>query len=117
MADVVTNGTYAVGTGNQSLRLAVIIGEGQIGTTRVRLGSSELVTATGPVTVAIGKPAAVKGKSVFIRTIVNDVNSLTDKMSVTYHFSGGASTQTKIARGAVSKPGKLLIFEATFSLT
>ena len=117
MAGVTTNGTYAVGTGNRSITLAVIIGEGQIGTSRVRLGSTALVTATGPVTVNIGKPAAVKGKSVFIRTIVNDVNSLTDRMSVTYNFSGGPSTQTKVARGAVSKPGKLLIFEATFSLT
>ena len=117
MADVTTNGAYAVGTGNKPIKLAVIIGEGQIGTSRVRLGGSELVTATGPVTVSVGKPAAIKGKSVFIRTIVNDVNSLTDKMSVTYNFSGGASTHTKIARGTVSKPGKVLIFEATFSLT
>jgi hypothetical protein len=116
MADVDTTGTYTVGTGNGEVKLAVIIGEGQIGTTRVRVSGIELVTATGPVTVTVGKAAAIKGKSVFVRTIVNDVNSLTNDMSVTYHFSGGPSPQLNVAKGKVTAEGRLLIFEGTFSL-
>ena len=97
--------------------LAVVIGEGQIGTTRVKLDGVALsVTATGPVTVTVGKASAVKGKELFIRSIVNDVNSLTNRMSVTYRLTGGAAAGHSIAHGSVVNEGDVLVFEATFSL-
>lgn len=117
MPDVTTNESYSVGAGSDTVVLAVVIGEGQIGTSRVRLDGAELVTATGPITVAVGKPATVKGKRLFIRSIINDVNSLTNRMSVTYRLTGGAAPRQSIANANAPNEGDVLVFEATFSLT
>ena len=48
MADVTTDEEYSVGTGGGDIRLALTIGEGQHGTSRVTLAGNELATASGP---------------------------------------------------------------------
>lgn len=107
---------YAVGTGTGDVRLALTIGEGQFGTSRVRLAGAEIATASGPMSVKVGKRDEVKGKELFIRSVVNDVNSKTNKMSVTYRLSGGVKSQTTLVPGEVAKDNDLLVFETRFAL-
>lgn len=116
MADVTTKEDYGVGTGAGVVELALTIGEGQFGTSRVKLGDAELVTASGPISVMVGKRSEVKGKTLFVRSVVNDVNSVTNRMSVTYRLTGGAADSKTIARGKVTQEGDALVFDASFSL-
>lgn len=116
MADVITNDDYNVGAGAGDVRLALTIGEGQFGTSRVKLNEKELVTASGPISLRIGKRSEVKGKKLFVRSIVNDVNTLTNRMSVTYRLTGGTSERKTTAKGRVAQEGDFLVFEANFSL-
>jgi len=116
MADVTTEENYDVGTGAGVVQLALTIGEGQFGTCRIKLGGVEIVTATGPISVRVGKRSEVKGKTLFVRSVVNDVNSLTNRMSVTYRLTGGAADGKTTARGKVTREGDVLVFDANFHL-
>jgi hypothetical protein len=116
MVDVTTNDDYRVGAGAGDIRLAVTIGEGQFGTSRAKLDGSELATGSGPFSVKVGKRSEVKGKTLFVRTVVNDVNSLTNRMSVTYRLTGGTEPAKIVAKGTVTQEGDVLIFDANISL-
>jgi hypothetical protein len=116
MADKVkTDNTYQVGTGDVFLSLS--IGEGQFGTSDVLLGGTKLVRASGSIgSLRIGSGPDIKGKKLVARSAVNDVSTMTNKMSVTYRLDGGKSQKALTAKGSVGAQGKLLIFETTFSL-
>ena len=116
MADVTTSGNYRLGSGAGDVRLGLTIGEGQFGTSRTKLDGTVLATGSGPMMVRIGKRSELKGKSLTIRTVVNDLNSMTNRMSVTYRLTGGEEDQKVIAKGKVTAEGDLLVFDATFDL-
>lgn len=119
MADkfVKTAKEYAVGSGAGVVKLALTIGEGQFGTSRVRLAGTEIGTASGPMSVTVGKRDEIKSKELFIRSVVNDVNSATNRMSVTYRLSGGTKAQKTVVPGKVEKDNDLLVFETRVALT
>jgi hypothetical protein len=116
MAAVTTKEKYRVGTGTGDIRLALTIGEGQFGTSRVRLDGSELATGSGPMSVKVGRRSDVKGTRLFVRSIINDVNSLTNRISVTYRLTGGTTGRKTTAKGRAAKQGDVVVFEASFSL-
>lgn len=116
MADVVTNGTYGVGNGRGDIFLAVNIGDGQFGTSRAFLNGTVLATGSGPMVIRIGPARDLKSKTLMVRSIVNDVNSQTNRMSVTYRLTGGSADQKTVAKGRASLDGDTLVFDTTFTL-
>jgi hypothetical protein len=113
-ADVSIEKEYVVR--NKNVFLALTIGEGQFGTSDVFLEDARVLRASGPVKVLLGGGSDIAGKTVIVRSVVNDVSSATNRMSVTYRLTGGAAAEEFIARGKVVNAGDLLIFEATFTL-
>jgi hypothetical protein len=113
---VTTNDTYKVGDGDVFLSLA--IGEGQFGTSDVSIAGTQLLRSSGSIGgLRIGSGTNVKGKTLKVKSVVSDISTMTDKMSVTYQISGGQGRKSITAKGKVDKPGKSLIFETTFALS
>ena len=116
MADVTLNKSYKVA--KKTVFISIRIGEGQFATSDVFLNSGRLVRASGAIgKLQIGGGPDIAGKDVLVRSVVNDVSSATNRMSITYRLEGGAKTEEHVAKGKVAKEGDLLIFEATFPLT
>ena len=112
--DVTLKDDYTVGSAD--IFLAITIGEGQHGTSSVLLGTTRIAAGSGSLRVKVGDGDDIKGKVVIVRSVVNDVISQTNRMSVTYRFTGGQGNGTFIARGVCPDDGGLLIFEATIDL-
>ena len=102
--------------GDRDVFLSLSIGEGQTGTTEVFLGTKPLVTASGDFgNLLIGNGQDLIGKKLSVRSIVNDVMSHHNRMSVTYHFKGGTKARNFVADGEVATNGSLLRFRGTFT--
>lgn len=113
---VTTNATYELGDGDVFLSLA--IGEGQFGTSDVSVGSSRILRSSGSIgRLHLGSGPEIKGKKLKVKSVVSDVSTMTDRMSVTYQLTGGSGPKSIVARGKVDKAGASLIFETTFVLS
>ena len=117
MADPVTNEKdYEVRKGDVFLSLT--IGEGQTGTSDVFIGDKKIVRVTGSIgKLLLGKGSDIAGKALVVRSVVNDVNSDTNKMTVTYKLKGGAKGLVFTSKGSVDAEGAVLFFEATVNMT
>lgn len=105
---------YKVAEGDVFLSFS--IGEGQTGTTEVFLGTKTLLTASGDFgELLIGNGQDLIGKKLIVRSIINDVMSNHNKMSVTYRFKGGTRARNFEADGEVATNGSLLRFRGTFT--
>jgi hypothetical protein len=115
-ADVSVDKDYRVGEG--PVRLSLVVGEGQFGRTDVRLGTQRLVRVSGSIgNLLVGKGGEIAGKTLRIRTIVNDTVAATNRMSVTYKLTGGPSGREFTSKGEVEKEGGNLVFDANVDLT
>lgn len=104
---------YQVGTGDVSL--TITIGDGQIGSSLVRLGDKEL--ASGEVKKQkIGAGSSLKGKTLFVKTVVADVNDQTNRTSVRYELKGGKVDRAFDLDASVEEEGGSVIYRATFEL-
>jgi hypothetical protein len=113
--DVTLNKYYQLR--NRDIFVSVAIGEGQFGTSDVILDGKRIVRVSGPIgKLLIGPGGDLAGKTLTVRTVVNDVSTLTNRMSVTYRLDGGKSRAEFTSRSQVTVPGDLLVFEANFSL-
>jgi hypothetical protein len=112
---VKTDDSYEVSTGDVFLSLT--IGEGQFGTSDVFVGGMQIVRASGPIgNLRLGAGPNITGKRLLARSVVTDVNTMSNKMSVTYRLKGGKSQKSVVAKGTVDAQGKTLVFEARFDL-
>ena len=110
---VALNTEYEVGAGD--VTLTVVIGEGQLGSSLVKVGEKQLTI--GDVTkLKVGKGSAVAGKDLFIKTVVTDVNDKTDRTSVRYELKGGTVDKTFDLDATVDEEGGSVIYRATFAL-
>jgi hypothetical protein len=115
-ADISVDKNYRVGDG--PVRLSLVIGEGQFGRSDVRLNTQRIVRVSGSIgNLLVGKGEDVSGKTLRIRTIVNDTVSATNRMSVTYKLTGGPSDKEFTSKGEVEKEGGNLVFDANVDLT
>jgi Icc-related predicted phosphoesterase len=104
---------YVVAAGDISL--SVIIGDGQLGSSLVRLGDEEL--AIGDVDrLKIGSGGAIAGKDLFIKTVVTDVNDNTDHTSVRYELKGGKADKVFDLEESADEEGGSVVYRATFTL-
>jgi hypothetical protein len=73
---------------NQNVNLTVTIGDGQIGSSKVKLNGQTL--EGGEITnINVGLGKDIKGKKLTINTTVDKANPQTNKASITYDLSGG----------------------------
>jgi hypothetical protein len=108
------NRQYQVGQGDLTLRLQV--GEGQFGTSLVRLGDRDL--ASGAVAmVLIGAGPDVAGQKLLVATTVTDVQRFTNRTSVRYVLTGGPQDAEFEAAAQVDEEGGSVHFRAQFDLT
>lgn len=114
-ADVILNKIYKLR--NREIFLSVAIGQGQFGTSDVILDNQQILRASGPIgKLLLGNGNDLAGSTLTVRTVVNDVSTMTNRMSVTYKLAGGQSAAEFTSRSQVAQPGDLLVFEARFDL-
>lgn len=112
-ADVQTAERYKVRNGPVLFSLRV--GEGQFGRSDVFLDDQKLIRASGSIhELLIGSNLA--GKTLVIRTLGVDVNTQSNKMSLTYRLTGGVGVHECSASGKVINEGGTLVFETSISL-
>ncbi|QDU66396.1 hypothetical protein [Engelhardtia mirabilis] len=101
--------------GAEPVLLTVTIGNGQFGTSLVRLNSAE--KCRGDIgDLELGKPGSLKGKKVRVKSVVTDVRDETNRLTVTYKLAGGAQDQTFVSTGVVENDGDSMLFRAIFNL-
>jgi hypothetical protein len=104
---------YRVGAGN--ITLSITVGEGQVGGSVVRLGDQDV--AIGDVKrVTIGPGPSVKGKELFVKSVVTDVDRKADRTSVRYELKGGREDRVFQLEATVNKKGGAAVYRATFHL-
>ena len=103
-------------TGGATLQLSVTIGERQLGFSRVYLNGEKLDTPGDHITdFAVGTD--VGGSTLTVRTIINDVNPLTNRVSATYTLKANARPQQWRLEDVVEQNNQDLYFRADFNLT
>ena len=114
-ADIIVEKDYKVGDG--TIRLSLVVGEGQFGRSDVRVNTQRIVRSSGSIgNLLVGKGTDLSGKTLRIRTIVHDTVAATNKMSVTYKLTGGSSDKEFTSKGEVEKDGGNLVFDANVDL-
>ena len=99
----------------QDVRLTVAIGDGQTGVVSVYLDGTLITRVPGGIgQLLLGSSAALNGRVLHVRTIVTDVMSLTNRMSVSYVLSGLALPCVTTHSGDVDNDGDQLTFKAYF---
>jgi len=97
------------------VRLTITIGDAQIGSSIVSLDGKEL--GRGEIDgLDVGAGPKVKGKLLFIKSVVSDVNDSTNHTSITYELSGGALDQAFRSASIVDIAGDSVIYRASFNL-
>ena len=104
--------TYPVGHGPVYLRVAV--GEGQLGTTGALLDDRVLSAISGQY--ALGRGAALAGRTLFVASTVSQTNPRSTLTRVTYTLSGGPQPLTFELEETVAQPGQTVDFEVRISL-
>ena len=97
------------------VELTVLVGDAQIGTSIIKLASTPLgdgVIADLP----IGVGSEIRGKKLFVKSIVTDVNDSTNNTSITYQLKGGRLDQEFSSAGTVDENGDSIVYRARFNL-
>jgi hypothetical protein len=112
MKSVVLVADYEVAAAD--VTLTVVVGDGQIGSSIVKLGAKAL--AQGDIDgVTIGSGPTIKRKPLFVKSVVTDVNDSTNHTSVTYQLAGGRLDQEFVCAGTVEDNGDSIIYRAKFN--
>ena len=99
--------TYQVGDGN--VKVSVIVGNKQLGTSRAKIGARVLHTGDFDGFV-LGKGRALKGKKLSLKTAVADVNDKSNLTTVRYVLEGGSNSVTWDLEATVAENGDSMIY-------
>ncbi|HEX6574136.1 MAG TPA: hypothetical protein VF042_04125 [Gemmatimonadaceae bacterium] len=102
---------YVVSDG--PIRLTVVVGERQFGSSLVFVNDDEIANG-GIADLSLGDGEKLEGKTLTVYTIVTDVRTDTDDMSVTWILIGGGHRLTSTATGAPAKKFGSQMFKAIF---
>ncbi len=101
---------------NQQVLLTLIIGNAQLGASAVWIDevfhSKKLVYTRE----ALGPGSTLAGHEIRVKTIVTDINSFSNKMSVTYTLEGGPAPLSRTALWEVESDGDSAVFKAIFTI-
>lgn len=103
--------SYTVGSGPVRLRIAV--GDGQFGSSVVKLDSDEIASGVLAM-LLIGQGSDLRGSKLAVATTVTDVQRASNRTSVTYELSGGPSTDAHPMDADVEKDGGSVLYVAKF---
>lgn len=96
--------------------LTVTIGEGQLGTSFV-FREGVLLVKGGVVigSLNLGAGSDLAGKEVTVDSIVNDISTHTNRMTVRYVVENGGKKKSQLATHAVDSEGSICRFVSTLS--
>jgi hypothetical protein len=101
--------------GEPQNRLSVVVGDAQIGASIVKLGKKTL--GTGTITdLVLGAGPALRGKPLYVKSAVTDVNDSTNHTSLTYRFRSGSAIREYVSMASVDVEGDSVIYRAKFNL-
>ncbi len=104
-------GEYRVTDADVTLR--IVVGQGQIGTSLVRLDDKDV--ASGAIAMlVIGAGPALVGRRLRVATTVTDVQRLTNRTSVRYVLSGGPEPAVFDTTADVEEEGGSIHYTARF---
>lgn len=102
--------------GNGDVKLSIIIGEAQIGSSLVKIEAKELARGDEVTDCSLGKGTDLLGKTVIVKTVVNDVNDKTNHTCVTYQLKGGKEDAQFYLEGTVANEGDPMLYRAEFKM-
>ena len=106
---------YPVNGGPGPILLTIVIGDGQIGASKVFL--DQTLIAKGAVQhLPVGVPDTLRGHSLSIRTNVLDANPQTKHTSVTYILTGGAVVANDTLTFDAPHDGDVVPYVAIYTL-
>lgn len=109
----------SVPVANGPVGLTIMIGEGQLGASTVFRGNQPLVR--GGVVIAdlnLGDGAKLRGTNIVVESIVNDISTHTNRMSVTYVVSNNGRRLTPVVvPHVVTTEGQLCRFQTSITFT
>lgn len=101
---------YDVGAGD--VTLSVIIGNKQFGTSAVSLQGQTIVT--GDVNnLLIPANGGLTGKDLFIKSVVTDVNDMSNITSIRYMLAGGVTPKQFDLSATVEQEGDSVVYRTT----
>ena len=99
---------------DKPVELKVVIGNGQLGFTSANLGEVKILNEEeGNIKCKIGKGSEIDKKSLFVTTMVKDIQPATNKTEVTYKLTNGISPYTQLLKKE-SLPGGVVFYVAYF---
>jgi hypothetical protein len=102
--------------GNDNVSLSVMIGEGQLGATIVF--RHNVVLVKGGVVIGnlnLGPGSGLVGDQISVESLVNDISSQTNRMSVRYLLRGSGTDCAFLARHVVATDGEMCRFMTTIT--
>jgi hypothetical protein len=100
---------------SKAVKLTIIFGNAQIGRSVVTLEKAE--KGRGDIEeLVIGSGPKIRGKLLKTRSLVTDVNDMTNRTSVTYRLTGGKRSQDFTSSGTVDANQGSVTHRAQFRL-
>jgi hypothetical protein len=111
MAPIETRDLYRVGKTGEDVKVSVDVGLSQEGMTKVILDMTPIVTTSPPIgQLNLGPGPGLEGQLLIVETLVVDVSTHTDKMSVIVTLEGGPKSKVIRATGEVTAAGESQLF-------
>jgi hypothetical protein len=102
-------------TGDAPIRLTVVVGERQIGTSVVFIDDKAI--ANGDIEgLRLGEGKSLRGETLTVYTLVTDIRDNSDEMAVTWILDGGDHRTSATETGTVSKHFGSQMFKGVFRL-
>lgn len=102
--------SYDVGAGD--VRLTVVVGNMQFGTSAVSLNGVPL--AVGDVNgLRIPADGGLAGRDLFVKSIVTDINDMSDRTSLRYVLTGGVADKQFDLEAAADQEGDSVVYRTT----
>lgn len=102
--------------GDEDLFLDVTVGEAQLGASVVLFDGRVVAKGESILDLRLGSGPEVRGKSLFVKSIVSDVNDRTNWTSVRYVLRSGESECPFLAQIQVPREGDSIVYRTTFEL-
>lgn len=101
-------------TAEEVVKLSIDYGDAQLGSSLVKLDDRELARGDAIHDLSIGQGAGLTDSALSIKSVVTDVNDMTDRTSVTYALTGGATDLRCTLECIVDRNGDSAIYRTTF---
>jgi hypothetical protein len=93
--------------------LAITIGQGQIGSSIVFRGDEELASGGGMLSLALGPGEDLLDTEIEVASLVQDVLTQTNRVTVQYVLSGGTKKETVVSKTTVDNQLDVARFTTT----